>query len=187
MKVAVTGGLACGKSSVCQFFEELGAYVVSADKIVQELLGKDEVASQVADLLGEEVIREGRLDRQKVAEIVFNQPDILEELEKILHPAVFEGIESHMARAEGHPLFVAEIPLLFETGAETMFDKTVAVICSRDQSITRLGDEAKFKRRSKRQLSPEEKARRADIVIDNNGSLAELKKEVATTYEELTR
>ena len=118
-KVAVTGGLACGKSSVSLFLKEFGAYTVSADQIVHNLLAPQaEVGKQVIALLGSDVVESGRLVREKIAQRVFGNPQLLRELEALIHPAVAAKIDEHYeeAKAENAPLVVAEVPLLFEAG-----------------------------------------------------------------------
>src|SRR5271157_2236178 len=93
-KIAVTGGLSAGKTTVCQLFKELGAYVISADEIVHQLLSPGTpTAQQVVNLLGSDVLQSKQLDRSKIAAIVFSQKDHLNALEAILHPAVFNEIE----------------------------------------------------------------------------------------------
>lgn len=193
-KIAVTGGLSSGKSSVCRFFKELGAYVVSADEIVHQLLSSEaDIRRRVIDLLGNDVAPEGQLDRSKIASKVFRNPQLLEALERILHSAVRDEISMQYRKAvsERAALFVAEIPLLFETGAEEGYDYTISVMADPEQSFTRFqvstghGKE-EYERRMARQLSSEEKCAKADYVINNNGSLADLKQAVVNIYHQLT-
>lgn len=192
-KIAVTGGLSSGKSSVCRFFKELGAYVVSADEIVHQLLSFDtDIGLQVLNLLGNDVVTNGQIDRTKVASKVFRDEKLLTGLEKILHPAVRKKTAEHyqMAVTEGALLFIAEIPLLFETGGEKGFDYTISVKADaemsfmRFQSLTGNGKE-EYERRMARQLSPQEKCAKADYVINNNGSLTDLKQAVVDIYHQL--
>ena len=154
-KTAVTGGLACGKSAVCQIFAQLGAYVVSADKLVHELLSPTTPLGQaVIHLLGGDVLvpevivpqdstcneiasgkietAPGRLrfDRALIAKKVFNNSSLLFSLEKLVHPAVQDEIEKLyrcVCAASSTSLFVAEIPLLFEAGLVDFYDVTVVV------------------------------------------------------------
>jgi dephospho-CoA kinase len=195
-KIAVTGGLASGKSSLCRFLRQLGAYVVSADEIVHELLTpQTKIGHEVLALLGEEIIHQGAFDRTKIAEIVFKQPEMLKKLEKILHPAVLNAIDAfylEMKAQKHHPLFVAEVPLLFESESHRYFDKVVAVVCEpsiakkRYQAISRSSFE-EFERRTAHQLPMEQKASRADVTIVNNGTLAELKTKATNLYESLIK
>jgi dephospho-CoA kinase len=196
-KIAVTGGLACGKTSACRFFAELGAYVVSADEIVHQLLSpKSTLGQQVIGLLGREIINDHKIDRAQIAKKVFKDPKLLISLEKLLHPVVRHEIERLYQKTQKEqkaPLFVAEIPLLFEV-EETMgfnYDYSVVIladpkICKRRfEAISGYG-EIEYDLRVVRQLSHQEKAKRADYVIMNNGSLEDLKEAVLKLFNIFT-
>lgn len=194
-KVAVTGGLSCGKSSVCRFFKELGSHVVNADEIVHQLLSpSSEVGQQVINLLGGDIVVNGKIERGIIANKVFNNHALLLSLEKLLHPAVLKEIEKQYQQSkleQQAPLFIAEIPLLFEINAQDCFDVTISVWCDpeacKDRFIekTGLGADEYIKRMS-RQLPPEEKAKRADIIINNTGNLQDLHDAVISVFKQLT-
>lgn len=194
-KVAVTGGLSCGKSSVCRFFNELGAHVVSADAIVHQLLlsPKSSLGQQVIALLGTDVVVNDQIDRGRIAKKVFNHPALLKSLEKLLHPAVKSEIDKQYKQVNTRgnvALFVAEIPLLFEVSAETGFDVVIVVqapdeICrQRFKAATGYGDQ-EYDRRMAQQLDPAIKAQRADYLIQNTGNLDEMRQKVAQLYYKL--
>lgn len=189
-KVAVTGGLSSGKSSVCRFLKELGAYVVSADEIVHQLLSTDILLiQQVIALLGPEVCIDGKIDRKRVAAQVFQQPEKLQSLERIIHPAVRNVINHQFDKENRHqkyPLFVVEIPLLFETGANRDFDYTVAVWADETKCQERFGNKKDYELRMMRQMTQKEKAAKADFIIENNGSLDDLYQAVKKLYKKLT-
>lgn len=195
-KVAVTGGLSCGKTSVCRFFQELGAYVISADEIVHQLLSNNqEIIQKVIKLLGKDILVENQIDRLKVANKVFNQPLLLKSLEEILHPAVQEEINKHyeLKNNEGLvSLFIAEIPLLFESKSHFEFDSVIVVTADENLSKkwfkekTGYSDDA-FKMRQEKQLSNQEKSKKADYLIINHGTLSDLKQRVQELYQELTK
>lgn len=194
-KVAVTGGLSCGKSSVCRFFKKFGAVVVSADDIVHRLLSPEtDLGRKVIQLIGSDIVFNNQIDRSKIAEKVFNQPSLLRSLEKIIHPAVNEEIKKQYIQAnqqEIGKLFVAEIPLLFEAGMENFFDTIITVLSDplisqrRFQEATGKSEE-EYVRRSVQQMHIQEKARRSDYVIVNNGSLEELENETHKLMEILS-
>jgi dephospho-CoA kinase len=195
-KVAVTGGLSCGKSSVCQFFKKFGASVVSADEIVHRLLTPETKSGQnVIRLIGNDVLINNQIDRSKIAEKVFNQPSLLDSLEKILHPAVQEEIEhfyDEAVKSGQTKLFVAEVPLLFEAGSDRFYDAVIAVIADIETSKERFirathKDAQEFKKRSSRQLSLDEKAQKADYVIVNDGSLEDLEVKTKNLMNILTK
>lgn len=192
-KVAVTGGLSSGKTTVCHIFKEFGAYVVSADEIVHQLLSPDtDLGQQIIGLLGSDIVVNKKMVRSQIAKKVFDNPGLLQSLEKILHPAVQNEIRrqyEHVRNNGTAPLFVAEIPLLFE-GNFNHYDATIAVIASKEKSKKRFirttgYNEEEFDKRMARQLQPEEKARRADYVISNDGSLDDLHALVAAIYNKL--
>jgi dephospho-CoA kinase len=192
-KLAVTGILSCGKSSLCRFLGEFGAYVVSADAIVHDLLEYDSrVKEGVLSLLGMEVLVEGRLDRKKIAAKVFQDKNLLMKLEEILHPGVLQEITRWAARGEkiGAKLFVAEIPLLFETPLFIpFFDFTLTVAADEKKCREWYEKEGKsddYGRRSIRQLSQEEKCKLSTFVIHNNETLKELRQSAKALYEQLT-
>ncbi|MBS4168237.1 dephospho-CoA kinase [Parachlamydia sp. AcF125] len=195
-KIAVTGGLSSGKSSVCRFFKDLGAYVVSADLIVHQLLSPETAPGQkVIRLLGEEILVDRQIDRLKVAQKVFNNPELLKSLEKILHPAVLDEIERNYQtayREQKTSLFMAEVPLLFEIGAEKRYDCAIAILADPKVSQQRFMDATgldaiAYDKRMAQQLSPYEKAYKADYVIINNGNLADVQEMVKILFDQLTQ
>lgn len=179
IRIAVTGNLASGKSTVCRIFKEHGAYVIDADTIVHDLISRDpECIQKIIKLLGTKVVVEGQIRRDLVADIVFKDDKLLKQLEEILHPRVTLTIKQAYDNAKHSKLsslFVAEIPLLFEIGLETFFDYTIVVIASKEECEMRFMNKGytkeEFMRRHKRQLPVHEMEKRADFVIANHGSL----------------
>lgn len=191
-KIAVTGGLASGKSSVCRLLQEQGATVFDADKIGHELLDHKAIVSQVIALLGKDIVVQGRIDRKKVGEKVFHDPALLKKLEAILHPEIRAEInrryEAWLKEGKGR-LFVVEIALIFEAGFESLFDGVLCVVADREvrkkRFLERNGPQANFEEREQRQLEQEEKARRATWQIQNNGDTASLKEAVSKFLEKV--
>jgi dephospho-CoA kinase len=185
-RIAITGGIASGKTSVCRVFQELGAFVVDADAIVHELLSHDtNLSQQVIRLLGKDVLVDGKLSRKVIADKVFKDPEALHALEQLLHPAVLKRIEKLYDQARRRTdcvAFVVESPLLFEIGQEKFYDIVVAVVADetirRERFVQSGWSSQEYEKRMKRQLDPALKARRADYVIENNGSLDHLHKQV---------
>lgn len=190
-KVAVTGGLASGKTSVCRFLESCGAYVISADQVVHKLLSPNHaIGQQVISLLGSDVSSEKQIDRSKIAEIVFSNPEKLQALENLIHPAVLDEIErcyQEISKEKNYTLFVAEIPLLYESESEKLFDAVISVIADESVCKERFQKSTgysvnEFDRRMARQYHPEQKAAAADYVIFNNGDFEHLKDQVSKIY-----
>lgn len=196
IKVAVTGGLSCGKSSTCRIFKELGAYIVSADEIVHRLLSpKTTLGQKIISLLGPDIVINHQIDRSQIAKKVFNHPELLQALESLVHPAVREEMEKlyeEVKEARQADLFVAEIPLLFETGGDRFFDVTIVVQADdkscqqRFQQLTGYSQQD-YEKRMARQMKTSEKARRANYVINNNGTLSDLHNAVENIYKQLMK
>jgi dephospho-CoA kinase len=189
--VGLTGGIAAGKSAALEAFRLLGAQTLSTDDVVRELLGTDEVRDLVLKRFGAEVVPGGQVDRDAVARIVFRDADERRWLEGVLWPRV--GIrmaawaEEVRAMEPAPPAAVVEVPLLFESNLEAGFDATVAVVVDEDLRAERAagrGHEA-VEERAAAQMPQDEKASRADHVIRNDGTLDELKAELAGLLERL--
>lgn len=192
-KVAVTGGIASGKTTVCRFFEELGAYVISADKIVHQLLSPTtDIGKQVIELLKIDVVDGGELNREVIAQKVFCDPSLLEQLEQRIHPEVQKVIKAQyqIISQKNYPLFVVEIPLLFESGQDKDYDVVIVVTApankcrERFKRSTRYPEE-EFDRRSKRLFPIDQKQQQADFVIHNDDSLEMLREQVTTIFKTL--
>jgi dephospho-CoA kinase len=179
--IAVTGPFASGKSTFVRLLGELGAETVSADEIVHDLLAEDRTTiSRVVERFGDDVRGERGVDRRTLGRKVFGDPEALRDLEDILHPLVRRETQRRIAVSEAG-LFVAEVPLLFEGGSGADYDYTVAVVVPEERRRTwaaeRGVDEAALMAIETRQLPQEEKARRADIVVQNDGDVDKLKKQ----------
>jgi dephospho-CoA kinase len=186
--VGLTGGIGSGKSEALAAFERLGAPTLSTDAVVHELLGVEEVRDLLHERWGDRVLVDGEVDRAAVATIVFERPEELAWLEGTLFPRVGQRMAAWRAELEPHEgVAVVEVPLLFEAGIEEAFDKTVAVVTDEalraERAATR-GHEA-VESRAGRQLSQDEKARRADHVIRNDGTIEDLKAAVRGVLAEL--
>jgi dephospho-CoA kinase len=179
--VAVTGPLASGKSTIVDLLGELGAETVSADEVVHYLLAEDdETIARVVERFGEEVRGENGIDRKALGRVVFGDAKALSDLENLLHSRVRDETDRRAA-GSGADLFVAEIPLLFEGGSEERFDLTVAVTAPeewrRAWAEERGMEEEQRHAIEDRQFSQEEKARRADVVVENDGDLDRLREQ----------
>ena len=181
MTIAVTGPFASGKSTFVRLLGELGAETVSADEIVHDLLAEDRTTiSRVVERFGDDVRGERGVNRRALGRKVFGDPEALRDLEDILHPLVRRETQRRIAVSEAG-LFVAEVPLLFEGGSGADYDYTVAVVVPEERrrawAAERGVDEAALMAIETRQLPQEEKARRADIVVQNDGDVDKLKKQ----------
>ena len=191
MTVGVTGPFASGKSTFVGILGELGAETVSADEIVHDLLAEDEeTVTRVVERFGRDVLKESGVDRRALGRKVFGDPEALQDLEEILHPLVRRETRRRIEDS-GADLFVAEIPLLFEGGRSGSFDYTVAVTVPEERrrawAAQRGVDEAALRAIEARQLGQEEKARRADVVVQNDGGLDKLREQAEELRERISR
>jgi len=179
--IGLTGGIGAGKSEALAAAGRLGAATLSTDRVAHDLLDREDVRALLVERWGPEVAPDGAVDRARVAEIVFDRPGELRWLESQLHPRVGEAVlEWRQALGNDVDVAVVEVPLLFEAAMEGAFDATAAVIAAdpvREERLAARGQPGLAGRES-RQIDQEEKARRADHVIRNDGSLEELEREV---------
>lgn len=199
LKVGLTGGVACGKTTVGEMFARYGAHVVQADKIAHLLMQKDApVYAQIVKTFGSTILNEdGTISRPRLADAAFG-PGRIPELNAIVHPAVIAAEDEWMRLVlEENPKGVAvvEAALILEAHAEERFDKLITVTCTLDQKVERFaarhnlppaGARAEVERRMKAQLSDEEKVRAADYVIDNSRSLSRTEQQVTSIWDELS-
>nr|NUR37688.1 dephospho-CoA kinase [Sphingomonas sp.] len=177
IKIALTGSIGMGKSTVAAMFERAGVPVFDADAIVRSLQGP---GGALVDRIGERfpgTVRDGVLDRARLAGIVLEDPAQLGELESIVHPAVYDARVAFLDKHRDAPALLFDIPLLFETGGDKEFDKVVVVSApaeiQRERVLHRAGmTPERFQSILDRQMPDEEKRRRADFVIDTSGDLS---------------
>jgi len=189
LAVAITGGIAAGKTEALAAFARCGAAVSSADEIVHRVYREDEtLKSELRERWGGGVFDgDGEVDRAAVAAIVFADRSELDWLESVLHPRVarahLEWLDEVAARPDAPALVAVEIPLLYETGGEARYDKVVVLTAS---PLVREERRGVFAGRESRLIPDEEKLRRADFAYVNDGSLEELDAFVARVVKELT-
>jgi dephospho-CoA kinase len=179
--IGLTGGIGSGKSTVSALLAERGAVVIDADAIVHELQAPGQpVLAAMVDRFGPEILDDqGALRRQAVADVVFADPDALADLNAIVHPAVGDEIARRLAAEEATDhVVILDVPLLVESGRSDMVG-TIVVDVDPELAIARLVEhrgftEADARARVARQASREQRVARADRVIDNSGTLAEL-------------
>jgi dephospho-CoA kinase len=196
LKVGLTGNIAAGKSSVVQVWRALGAAVVDADELARRAVepGTPGLA-RIVEAWGPEVLdAKGELDRAALRRIVFADPEARARLEEIVHPAVqaLRGDEYGRAEAGGARLVVADIPLLFEVGMADEFDVVVLVDAPEEERLRRLVedrglDPEEAVRMIDAQMPAELKRARADLVIENGGTPAELEARARDAWAELAR
>lgn len=192
MIVGLTGGIASGKSTVSNFFRELGVEIVDADLVAREISEKKESIEKIKNIFGEDVIAtEGKVIRERLREKVFKDRGLLEKLNGIIHPQVIEYFQK-IRDNNREELIIFDIPLLYETKMEYLCDRIVVVGVEKSKQLARVisrdgSSEELAKKIIESQMSLEDKIKRADIVIINDGSLEELKGKVIEIYNLLKR
>ncbi|WP_282936889.1 dephospho-CoA kinase [Paenibacillus sp. RC67] len=188
MNIGLTGGIACGKSTVSDMLVQRGAMLVDADRIAREVVEPGSpVLMQIVDRFGSEILNpDGSLFRKKLGEVVFGNSEALKDLENIMHPSIRALIRERMHEYEQlHPdkLVVVDIPLLYESGLQSMFEAVMVVYAPRSLQLHRLMNRDKLtveqaEARLKAQMDIEQKKALADIVIDNQGTLTDTENQV---------
>jgi dephospho-CoA kinase len=206
LKVGLTGGIAAGKSVVGEMFVALGAHLIQADAISHQLMQPGQaVYQEVVRHFGPGILNpDGTVNRARLAEAAFgapgtNQTSRIQELNRIVHPAVIRRQEEWMqevGRRDPRAIAVVEAALILEAGAAKDFDRLVVVTCLPEQRIQRWAArmgvdqdtaQREVRRRMAAQFPDEKKIEAADYVIDNSGSLDETQKKVGQVYMELKR
>ncbi len=190
--VGLTGGIGAGKSTVAQYFAELGALVIDADQLARMAIerGTDGFAD-VMLRFGDDVIANGDIDRKKLAEIVFSDPKARKDLEAIIHPRVQALFAEAVADLDSDDILIYEIPLLVETGAAAKFDYIITVESDLEMRKARLLKKglyiSQIEKRIASQASPEAREAIADAVIRNDGDEDALLRQVENLWEGVLR
>ncbi|HTR32685.1 MAG TPA: dephospho-CoA kinase [Gaiellaceae bacterium] len=188
--VAITGGIGAGKSEALQAFARHGAATVSSDEIVHHLLLRPDVRDAVIARMGNGVVNpdSGEIDRGALATVVFNDRDALEWLEQLLHPLVSVEYLRWRDQLAGLPdapaVCVTEVPLLYESGGESRFDKVVVITAPR--KLRQARSIVATDEREARLIDDREKVKRADFAYTNTGSFEELDAFVGSVMHDLT-
>lgn len=194
--IALTGSIGSGKSTALKIFSDLGAFTVSADELAKQVSTKGSIGlKKIVEFFGESYLTQAsELDRNKLAKIVFSNPAKKKALEEILHPLIQKLAAETFKSAfkKNYPLYIYEIPLLFETGQEKSFKKVVVVTAPKELCIERYlarssSTREEASRRMDNQMPVEKKVSSADFVIENNGSLRELESKVSACFDQLSR
>lgn len=192
--VGLTGGIATGKSTAAKMFQELGALLIDADKIAHEMLEPNQPTWQkVVGYFGSSIVQaDGQIKRKVLAKEIYNSDVKRLALNTIVHPPVVAEIErqiKELTKSRPDAIIIVDVPLLFEVEWPFEWDKIIVVAARQDIQFKRLLDKERslrqdiFKKRLRCQLPLDEKAKRADWVIENNGSLEHAKEQVEVFYK----
>jgi len=193
--VGLTGGMGSGKTTVAKYFKALGAYVLDADEICRSLVEPEKPAwREIIDLLGNGILRDDQtLDRRKIADIVFNDPEKKKALETILHPRVMaeeQAVYKDILQDDPGALVIIDAALLIESENYRKVDKVIVIACDEETQLHRIMAKNMFSRkdaqnRLRLQMPLEEKIKFADYVLHNDSGLSELKKKAESLFHQL--
>ena len=194
--IGLTGGIASGKSTISNIFKEVGWPVIDADQTARQVVMPGSLGlAQIVSRFGSQVLQpDGTLDRAALGSMVFDDPQNLSDLDQIEHPLIMAAIDKQLAgfKKQGLPVVVLDVPLLFETRMDQECDLTVLAVVDRKTQLERLmkrdhcSKDAALKRINA-QMPLEEKMRRADVTIDNNGSLSQTRLQVAKLVKRVSQ
>lgn len=192
LTVGLTGGVGCGKSTVARRLREHGVPIIDADEITRELVAPGSpLLERIVAAFGESVLdAAGRLDRRRLRERVFQDPEARRRLEQILHPAVRREIEARIRALDQASYCVVVVPLLVETGMDALFDRVVVIDCTPKLQVRRVCardgcPETQVEAIIASQAPREARLARATDVIENNGKLAQLLRDTDTLHRRL--
>jgi len=192
--IGLTGGIGSGKSTVSRFLKELGAVIIDADKVGHEALKPDtEAWRQVVASFGTGILKPNReIDRKKLGKIVFGNPEALARLNQIIHPPMYQLVKAQIEeyRRQGVKVVVLEVPLLIEAGWTSLVDEVWVTVAPEPTVVRRLKEkvglsEPESMARIRSQLSSPERVKHADVVIDTDCRLGELREKVKEQWQRL--
>jgi len=187
--IGLTGGIATGKSTVSKILQDLDIKVIDADKIAHNILKYKDIKNQIINEFGHNVLdSEGYINRKKLGKIVFEDEQKLRKLESITHPKILEIIEDKINKHKDKEIIVLDAPLLFESTLDQMVDETWVVYTSKKIQLKRLQkrnglNKEDALKRIEAQMPLEKKKNKADIIIENEGTINDLKKKIEKLVE----
>jgi len=192
--IGLTGGIGSGKSTVSRFLAELGVVILDADKVGHEAFKPEsEVWQEVVAAFGRQILTpSGDIDRKKLGEIVFSNDEALARLNQIMHPRMYDMVKAQLEEYQRQEVdvVVLEAPLLIEAGWTSLVDEVWVTVASESTVLRRLKEQVGLSRqealaRIRSQLSSEERVKQADVVINNDGDLDELRAKVDKLWQGL--
>lgn len=191
MIIGLTGGIASGKSTVSKMFGEMGAVIIDADIKAKEISQKDDVVNEMKNIFGSKILnKNGEIDRNKIKEIVFSDKEKLKMLNDLIHPKVIDEFKKIKENADKNDIIIFDIPLLFETGMDKMCDKIMLVFVDMNTQIKRMMERDNITEELavkiiNSQMSLEEKLKKSQIHVENNGTLENLRGKAEDIYRKL--
>jgi len=194
--IGVTGGIGSGQSTVCKYLNEIGAKVIDVDRKAKQIINKDRsLQAALKKTFGNEIFtKDGKLDRRLLASLAFQSEEKTQALNRLVHPKMVAEVIEEMENArfsQKYPIIAIDAALIYEISIEQMFEYIIVVYTSLKHRLSRVMKRDNQTRdevmaRVRRQISLDEKKKWADFVIDNDGSLEDLKKQTQTVFDKIT-
>lgn len=190
--IGLTGGIASGKTTARKMFEELGAYTLDADELSHKTLHQKDVYQKLLEHFGNGILdKDKKIDRKRLGKIVINNKKELKFLESVVHPKIAEMRDAfieNVKKKDKDAVIIYDVPLLYEKKMENMFDTIIVVYVDRKTQIKRIMERNKIfeegaEKRLKLQMDIEEKKKKAQIIIDNRGTLDDTFKQVKNIWD----
>ncbi len=189
MRVGLTGGIGAGKSTVSAFFAQLGAKIISSDKIAQQLLDRSDIQEQLIKIFGEAVVKSEITDRKYLSEQVFLDPALRLKLEALIHPEVRKEVEAAFSQVADDEIAINEVPLLFEVDLVDKYDFVISVLAEKEERLNRAQarglSRADAVARMSVQVEDKERISKSDFIIKNDSDLDALSRQVKEVWEQL--
>ncbi len=184
IKIAITGNIASGKSQIENVLKSMGFPVYDSDCIAHDIL------NNITEFFGYDVFTDGKIDRNKLGNLVFSDPDLRQKLEDITHPQIKSVIQALFEKHKSDKYIFVSVPLLYEAGFETIFDKVLFVSVDKKLQLSRLMKRNNLTKeeallRISSQIPQEDKLKKADYVVENNSSLDALNMQINKFIESL--
>jgi dephospho-CoA kinase len=185
---ALTGGMGCGKSTVGEFLKKYpDIYLFDSDEVAKEIIFETKNLEKIKSIFGEEVVINGKIDKQRLAKIVFADNQKKEELESFVHPQVWEKLAEARQKSTDEKIFIVESAILYEIGKEKDISKVIVVTCNKEEQIKRIKarngwSDEQIEERLRHQLPNKVKENKGLVVINNNDSIEELKQKTEVLY-----
>ena len=193
MIVGLTGGIASGKSTVSSFFKKLGLEIIDADEVAKEVSQKKDTVERIVKVFGKDILgSDGQVIREKLRKKAFENRELLKNLNEIVHPQVIDVFKKKKEENSEKTIIIFDIPLLYEAGMENLCDKVIVVYAEKELQTKRIMKRDNNTRELaekiiEAQMPMEKKIRKADIVINNNGSIEGLENQVNMVYYNLQK